>query len=104
MAGNPGANQASATGELRFSGTGSDRNGTVRDFLTEDVERIVVDSPKACDGMRAMIAKISKRSANKVKLYSEPQPIFDRFNITRQLENAFFTPGPPQERRLYCRG
>jgi ribonuclease G len=62
---------------------------TVRDFLTEDVERIVVDNPKANDRMREMISKISKRSANKVKLYADPQPIFDRFNITKQLENAF---------------
>ena len=62
---------------------------TVRDFLTEDVERIVVDSPKACDRMREMISKISRRSAEKVRLYTDPQPIFDRFNITRQLENAF---------------
>jgi ribonuclease G len=62
---------------------------TVRDFLTEDVERIVVDSPQACDRMRDMIAKISRRSADKVKLYSDPQPIFDRFNITRQLESTF---------------
>jgi ribonuclease G len=62
---------------------------TVRDFLTEDVERIVVDSPKAYERMRDMISKISRRSANKIKLYSDPQAIFDRFNITRQLENAF---------------
>src|SRR5438270_8997447 len=62
---------------------------TVRDFLTEDVERIVVDSPKAYDRMREMISKISKRSAGKVKLYSDPQPIFDRFGITRQLADAF---------------
>ncbi len=62
---------------------------TVRDFLTEDVERIVVDSPKAYDRMREMISKISRRSANKVKLYTDPQAIFDRFGITRQLENAF---------------
>ena len=62
---------------------------TVRDFLTEDVERIVVDSQKAYDRMREMISKISRRSANKVKVYADPQPIFDRFNITRQLENAF---------------
>jgi ribonuclease G len=62
---------------------------TVRDFLTEDVERIVVDSGKACDRMREMISKISRRSADKIKVYSEPQPIFDRFGITRQLENAF---------------
>src|SRR5439155_14787887 len=62
---------------------------TVRDFLTEDVERIVVDNARAHDRMREMISKISKRSADKVKVYSDPQPIFDRFNITRQLENAF---------------
>ncbi len=62
---------------------------TVRDFLTEDVERIVVDNSKAYERMREMISKISKRSANKVKLYTDAQPIFDRFNVTRQLENAF---------------
>ncbi len=62
---------------------------TVRDFLTEDVERIVVDNPRAYERMREMISKISKRSASKVKLYNESQPIFDRFNISRQLENAF---------------
>jgi ribonuclease G len=62
---------------------------TVRDFLTEDVERIVVDSQKAYERMREMISKISRRSAEKVKLYNEPQPIFDRFNITRQLADAF---------------
>jgi ribonuclease G len=62
---------------------------TVRDFLTEDVERIVVDSSPAHDRMRAMISKISKRSAEKVKLYTDHQPIFDRFGISRQLESTF---------------
>jgi ribonuclease G len=62
---------------------------TVRDFLTEDVERIVVDSTIAHDRMRNMISKISRRSADKVKHYSEHQPIFDRFGITRQLESTF---------------
>ena len=62
---------------------------TVRDFLTEGVERIVVDHPKAYERMREMISKISKRSADKIKLYNESQPIFDRFGISKQLENAF---------------
>ncbi len=63
---------------------------TVRDFLTEDVERIVVDSPKAYDRMRDMMLKIkARRAAGKVKVYTDSQPIFDRFNITKQLENAF---------------
>lgn len=62
---------------------------TVRDFLTEDVERIVVDSQQQFDRISTMISKISRRSMDKVKLYSEPQPVFDRFNITKQLENTF---------------
>jgi ribonuclease G len=62
---------------------------TVRDFLTDDVDRVVIDNVQACDRMRAMIARISQRAAKKVVLYTEHQPIFDRLNITRQLENAF---------------
>ncbi|MGD1087835.1 MAG: Rne/Rng family ribonuclease [Verrucomicrobiota bacterium] len=62
---------------------------TVRDFLTEDVERIVVDNQKAHDRMHDMIATISKRSADKIKFYTDAQPVFDRFNITKQLENTF---------------
>jgi ribonuclease G len=63
---------------------------TVRDFLTEDVERVVVDNQKAYDRMHAMMLKIKARwSAHKVKLYSDSQPIFDRFNVSKQLENTF---------------
>ncbi len=62
---------------------------TVRDFLTEDVERIVVDTSKAHERMRTMISKISPRAAKKIILYSEAQPVFDRFGISKQLENTF---------------
>ena len=62
---------------------------TVRDFLTEDVERIVIDEQEQFNRVRDTISRISKRSALKVKLYAESQPLFDRFNISRQLENAF---------------
>jgi len=63
---------------------------TVRDFLTEDVDRIVVDNQKAYDRIRDMILKIkAKSAAKKVMLYSEAQPVFDRFNVTKQLENTF---------------
>ena len=62
---------------------------TVRDFLTEDVERIVIDTQPEYDRIRVMIGRISKRSMSKVKLYGDSQPVFDRFNISRQLEGAF---------------
>ena len=63
---------------------------TVRDFLTEDVERIVVDNQKAHDRMHEMMLRIkAKHAAKKIKLYAEAQPIFDRFNVSRQLGTAF---------------
>jgi ribonuclease G len=63
---------------------------TVRDFLTEDVERIVVDNQKAHDRMRDMMLRIkAKYAAKKIKFYTDAQPIFDRFNITKQLESTF---------------
>ncbi|MBI3877516.1 MAG: Rne/Rng family ribonuclease, partial [Verrucomicrobia bacterium] len=62
---------------------------TVRDFLTEDVERIIIDNGKEFERVKEMIGRISKRSIGKVKLYNEPQPVFDRFGITRQLDHAF---------------
>ncbi len=61
---------------------------TVRDFLTEDVDRILVDDNRECERIKEMIGKISARSVNKVKFYNEPQPIFDRFNISKQLETT----------------
>jgi len=62
---------------------------TVRDFLTEEVERIVVDNAPAYERIKDIIGRISKRSLSKVKHYSDHQPIFDRFNITKQLETTF---------------
>jgi ribonuclease G len=62
---------------------------TVRDFLTEEVERIVVDNHAAHDRIKDIIGRISRRSLSKVKHYAEHQPIFDRFNITKQLETTF---------------
>ena len=62
---------------------------TVRDFLTEEVERIVVNSAPAYERIKDIIGRISKRSLSKVKHYSDHQPIFDRFNITKQLETTF---------------
>ena len=58
---------------------------TVRDFLTEDTERIVVDTSAEYERIRSKISRISERSARKVKFYRESQPIFDRFGISRQI-------------------
>lgn len=62
---------------------------TVRDFLTEDVERVVIDDLKAYERVKQIVGKISKRSVKKIKYYNEAIPLFDKFGITKQLEEAF---------------
>ena len=62
---------------------------SVRDFLTDDVGTIVVDDAKEFERIQESIGRVSKRSKSKVELYNDPRPIFDKYNITRQLENTF---------------
>ena len=62
---------------------------TVRDFLTEDVERIVIDNVSEAERVKNLISRISKRSLDKVHRYPYSEPIFDRFGVTRQLQTAY---------------
>ena len=62
---------------------------TVRDFLTEDIERVVIDNASETDRVKDLIGRVSKRSIEKVHRYASSEPIFDRFGITRQLETAY---------------
>ncbi len=62
---------------------------TVRDFLTEDVERIIVDNEAETERIKKLIGRISKRAMEKVQRYPYSEPIFDRFGVTRQLETAY---------------
>jgi ribonuclease G len=61
---------------------------TVRDFLTDEVDRIVVDDLDAANRMKELIGQISKRSQRKVRQYTEAIPIFEKFNVDRQIDTA----------------
>jgi ribonuclease G len=62
---------------------------TVRDFLTEDIDRVLVDNAEDCEKMVAEVAKISSRSRSKIVQFKENIPIFERFNIERQIEQTY---------------
>lgn len=62
---------------------------TVRDSLTEDVDRIVVDSREEYDRIRSVVSKYARRTRTRIQLYDGDAPIFEHFDVERQLENAF---------------
>ncbi len=61
----------------------------VRDSLTEDIDRVVIDSREVYDHLRGVVAKISRRAKGRLKLYEGSVPIFEHFDVDRQLESAF---------------
>lgn len=62
---------------------------TVRDFLTEEIDRVMVDAEEDYGQMVNLVSQISSRSKNKINLFKENIPIFERFNIERQIEQTF---------------
>lgn len=61
---------------------------TVRDFLTEEVDRVLIDNRDDFERTQRLVAQISKRSAGKIACYKDSIPIFERFNIERQIEQT----------------
>ncbi len=61
---------------------------TVRDFLTDEVDRIVIDDSDAANRMRDLVGVISKRSQRKIRHYAEAIPIFEKFNVDKQIDTA----------------
>lgn len=61
----------------------------VRDYLTEDIDRIFIDNQKLFENTREVIHKFSRRSKNWIQLYNGDAPIFDHFNVEKQIESAY---------------
>jgi ribonuclease G len=61
----------------------------VRDWLTEDVDRIVIDDPAKFNQLRELASLISRRVRSRIQQYEGTTPIFEHFNLERQLEEAF---------------
>ena len=62
---------------------------TVRDFLTEKIDRVLVDDKQSHDTMLSLVSAISPRSKSKISHFKEQIPIFERFNIEKQIAQTF---------------
>ncbi len=61
----------------------------VRDSLAEDIGRFLIDSRHQYDRIKGLVAKLSRRTKNRIKIYDGDAPIFEHLDIERQLETAF---------------
>lgn len=62
---------------------------TVRDFLTEQTDRILIDSREDYERILRSVSEISRRARSKIQLFKENIPIFERYNIERQIAQTF---------------
>ena len=62
---------------------------TVRDFLTEDIDRVMVDKRADYDNIIEEVTNISPRSKSKIHRFTDDIPVFERYNIERQIEQTY---------------
>jgi ribonuclease G len=61
----------------------------VRDWLTEDVDAIVIDAERNFNEMREVTSRISRRARSKIRRFDGDNGIFEHYGIERQLSDAF---------------
>ena len=62
---------------------------TVRDFLTDEVDKVVCDDAATVEHMKELVGQISSRSKNRVEHHAENSSIFDKYGVQRQIDDAF---------------
>ncbi len=63
---------------------------TVRDFLTDEIQEVLVDDAESAERMKQLISIISRRSMKKIQHFNTPEPIFEKLGIQRQIDDAFY--------------
>lgn len=59
---------------------------TVRNMLSDDINRMVIDDPDEYEKVHAIATMISPQLKNKIQLYDSEVPIFDTYNVERDLD------------------
>ena len=62
---------------------------TVRDFLTDEVAEVLCDDEPTVEQMQESVARISPRSRKRIHFLPTKQPIFEKFNVEKQIKSAF---------------
>lgn len=61
----------------------------LRDYLRQDIGEVIVDNQEAFALCNEYMQRVMPNHKSRVKFYSEPVPLFNRFQIEGQIETAF---------------
>jgi len=61
----------------------------LRDHLRSDIGEILIDNETVFEDAREFVQLVMPHNARRLKLYSDPVPLFNRFQIESQIESAF---------------
>ncbi len=61
----------------------------LRDHLRNDIGEILVDNKDVHEDARKFIEQVMPHNVRKLKLYDDPVPLFNRYQIESQIESAF---------------
>lgn len=59
---------------------------TLRDMVSDDVNRIIIDDPDEFEKVHAVAEMVSPELTDKIFLYDDATPIFDYYNVERDLD------------------
>lgn len=61
----------------------------IRDYLRQDIGEVLVDSTEAHKEALDFIRQVMPQYQDRIQLYNDPVPLFNRFQIESQIETAF---------------
>ncbi|MGB0515009.1 MAG: Rne/Rng family ribonuclease, partial [Wenzhouxiangellaceae bacterium] len=61
----------------------------LRDHMREDIGEILIDSEQVFEDAREFLQQVMPHNLRKLKRYSDPTPLFSRFQIESKIESAF---------------
>ena len=61
----------------------------LRDYMTNEIGEILIDDQKTYDEAAEFVGQVMPHNLRKLKFYSDPVPLFTRYQIESQIESAF---------------
>ncbi|RLQ23130.1 ribonuclease E [Seongchinamella sediminis] len=61
----------------------------IRDYLRDDIDQVLIDSADAFKQAQDFVSLVMPQFKNKLRIYEDSIPMFNRFQIESQIETAF---------------